>query len=98
MVLDWQLTIHVCVADEAAGVLQPTPRLPSRFSGQEINENGLNGVRKSAFEPVTSSQNKRRKLTGHPSSDSENNSQPPPVVGDDTVKAEDHHQRNHDQK
>ena len=49
-------------ADEGAATLQPTPLIPSRFSGQEINENGLNGVHKSAFEPVTSSQNKRRKL------------------------------------
>ena len=63
-------------ADEGAGSLQPTPLIPSRFSGQEINENGLNGVHKSAFEPVTSSQNKRRKLAAHPSSESENNSQP----------------------
>ena len=65
-----------CTADEAAGPLQPTPLIPFRFSGQEMNENGLNGVHKSAFEPVTSSQNKRRKLTAHPSSESDNNSQP----------------------
>ena len=49
--------------------------MQNRFPGQEINENGLNGVHKSAFEPVTSSQNKRRKLAAHPSSESENNSQ-----------------------
>lgn len=50
--------------------------MPSRLTGQEINRNGLNGVHKSAFEPVTSAQNKRRKLTPHNSSESENNSQP----------------------
>ena len=61
-------------AEEAATSLAPL--LPSRFSGQEINENGLNGVHKSAFEPVTSCQNKRRKLNPHASSESDNNSQP----------------------
>ncbi|KAA6419351.1 MAG: nitrogen regulatory P-II [Trebouxia sp. A1-2] len=68
--------IPVAQEDEAAGSQQPTPLMQNRFSGQEINENGLNGVHKSAFEPVTSSQNKRRKLAAHPSSESDNNSQP----------------------
>lgn len=70
------VTVDACTADEAAGSQQPTPLMQNRFSGQEINENGLNGVHKSAFEPVTSSQNKRRKLAAHPSSESDNNSQP----------------------
>jgi len=52
------VTVDGCTADEAAGSQQPTPLMQNRFSGQEINENGLNGVHKSAFEPVTSSQNK----------------------------------------
>ena len=50
--------------------------VPNRFSGQEISKNGLNGVHKSAFEPVTSTHNKRRKLAAHNSSESDNNSQP----------------------
>ncbi|KAL3156040.1 PSII 6.1 kDa protein [Trebouxia sp. C0010 RCD-2024] len=62
--------------EEAGASLAPTPLLPNRASGQEINENGLNGVHKSAFEPVTSSQNKRRKLNPHLSSESDNNTQP----------------------
>jgi len=70
------VTVDGCTADEAAGSQQPTPLMQNRFSGQEINENGLNGVHKSAFEPVTSSQNKRRKLAAHPSSESDNNSEP----------------------
>ena len=72
------------VADEAATSLAPSPLLPNRLSGQEINENGLNGVHKSAFEPVTSSQNKRRKLNPHLSSESDNHSQP--TGGDPVVE------------
>ena len=80
----YTVSTSIPVAEEAATSLAPTPLLPSRFSGQEINENGLNGVHKSAFEPVTSCQNKRRKLNPHASSESDNNSQPTagePVVG-----------------
>lgn len=69
--------------EEAGASLAPTPLLPNRASGQEINENGLNGVHKSAFEPVTSSQNKRRKLNPHLSSESDNNTQP---AGGDPVE------------
>ena len=50
--------------------------IPNRLGGQEISKNGLNGVHKSAFEPVTSTQHKRRKLAAHNSSESDNNSQP----------------------
>lgn len=78
------------VAEEAAASLAPSPLLPNRLSGQEINENGLNGVHKSAFEPVTSSQNKRRKLNPHLSSDSDNHSQP---TGSDPVVEEQADQR-----
>lgn len=79
------------VAEEAGAPLAPTPLLSSRFSGQEINENGLNGVHKSAFEPVTSSQNKRRKLNAHPSSESDNNSMP--TTGEPVVEDQGHQQQ-----
>ena len=76
---------HCCgVAEEAGACLAPSPLLPNKLSGQEINENGLNGVHKSAFEPVTSSQNKRRKLNPHLSSESDNHSQP--TSGDPVVE------------